>query len=215
MARRIAEGDGEIMERPILFSTKMVQAILEGRKTQTRRVIKPQPKIVGQMGNTGCYGIKFLNIPGKGPVWDHCPYGQTGDTLWVRETWCPMEKYFGLSEKGNYAYKADCSPESEQCRKDFGIPWHPSIHMPKVACRLFLKVKDIRVERLQEITGKDILSEGVDNGKSNPIMGVRWENMQRIAFQELWDKINSGRGYGWDINPWVWVIEFERAKIGE
>lgn len=96
--------------------------------------------------------------------------------------------------------------------------WHPSIHMPKQAARIWLKVMDVRVERLQEIDGCGILAEGINNGKSNPAMGKRWENMQRIAFSELWDstikETNHGQ-YGWDANPWVWVIVFERCEKPE
>ena len=90
--------------------------------------------------------------------------------------------------------------------------------MPKEAARIFLKVTDVRVERLQDIDGQGIAREGVDNGKSNPSMGVRWENMQRLAFEELWNSTIKKKDfdiYGWDANPWVWVIEFERIEKGK
>lgn len=93
------------------------------------------------------------------------------------------------------------------------MPWHPSIHMPREAARIFLRVTDVRVERLQKIDGHGVLAEGVDNGHSNPAMGKRWENMQLMAFPALWDSTIKPAArdlYGWDANPWVWVIEFEQ-----
>lgn len=94
--------------------------------------------------------------------------------------------------------------------------WHPSIHMPKEAARIFLKVTDVRVERLQMMNGKDVLKEGVDNGSSNPTMGYRFDVMQRMAFKDLWNstiKTADLDKYGGDANPWVWVIEFERVEV--
>jgi len=177
-----------IRERPILFSAPMVRAILDGRKTQTRRVIKPQPPAGSSL---------------RQPV--KCPYGRPGDKLWVRET-------FGYCTKsgGHYLYKADGEGFST-CHVEGG-KWKPSIFMPRVASRITLNVLDIRVERVQDITGADVLSEGVDNGKSNPTMGVRWENMQRMAFSDLWDSINAGRGFSWESNPWIWAVKFDLAS---
>lgn len=182
---------------PILFNTDMVRAILDGRKTVTRRVLK-HPFEVHQNG--------FITKP-KGNE-RLCPYEppyQPGDILYVRETWSPV---FVVPRR--YLYKVGCK-EAE----NLPIKWHPSIHMPKEAARIWLKVTNVWVERLQEIDGAGILSEGVDNGKSNPTMGIRWENMQREAFKELWHstiKKSDIDRYGWDANPWVWVIEFERCE---
>ncbi len=211
----VVESLDEKNEKPILFSPPMVQAIWDDRKTKTRRVAK----------------ISFL--PGFNPDWtgykpilengkfflegsNHkqattevkIPY-QVGDILWVRETWCNINKD-GIAPE--YYYLADCLRPWVEDYSPADWKWKPSIHMPRIAARLFLKVKDIRVERLQNITGWDVLAEGVDNGRSNPTMGERWENMQRLAFQDLWDNLYSKRGYGWDLNPWVWVIEFERMN---
>jgi hypothetical protein len=84
--------------------------------------------------------------------------------------------------------------------------------MPRWASRLALQITGIRAERVQDISGRDVLAEGVDNGKSNPTMGQRWENMQKMAYAELWDAINAKRGHFWASNPWVWVIEFEASR---
>lgn len=189
-------------ERPILFSTEMVQSLLRGSKTQTRRVIKPQPDhrhcrldfedglLKESSRVSGCWSVGRKT---------KCPYGQPGDILWVRET-CVR------TVEDGYLYKADYKDTEPIFEK-----WRPSIHMPRVAARIFLRVKDVRVERLTAITGKDVLAEGVDNGKSNPTMGERWENMQRMAFQELWDSINGKwPGCAWKDSPWVWVVSFER-----
>lgn len=160
--------------KPILFNTEMVRAILDGRKTVTRRVAKKSQS----------------------------PY-KKGNILYVRETWCKGSLDYN-EEK--FYYKAD--NKIPHCQ------WCPSIHMPKEAARIFLRVKNVRTERLQDIDGYGILAEGVDNGNSNQTMGKRWENMQRMAFSEIWNstvKKSDIEKYGWSANPWVWVIEFERV----
>ncbi len=181
------------MEKPILFSTEMVKAIQESRKTQTRRLIKPQP--------TGPFVIYKC-------LW------QSGDILWVRETWCKNPYGTGAP----YCYKAD---EESWIYDDMEGMWKPSIHMPRKAARLFLKVKDIRVERLQDISHEDAIKEGITfdmamtcNNWSptftDPDSGGDPDYVE--AFKVLWDSINAKRGYGWDVNPWVWVVEFERMN---
>lgn len=192
-------------EKPILFSTEMVQAILIWRKTQTRRVVKPQPEKIGAF-------TKFAWGAGTSentmPVFagfsteSKCPYGKIGDLLWVRESFCP--DYF---DKGHHpslnAYKADWNDTAaEYCSKP---KWKPSIHMPKSAARIWLKVTKVRVERLHQITEEDALKEGA-------LIGRVWGyghigGSHREGFIKLWERIN-----GWDswlANPWVWVIEFE------
>ena len=129
---------------------------------------------------------------------------QPGDTLWVRETWAK-------SMAGTFMYQADDKAIMVE-------RWRPSIHMPREAARLFLRVTGVRVERLKDIDGHGILKEGIDNGKSNPAMGTRWENMQSMAFAELWNSTLKSADlplYGWAANPWVWVIEFERISKDE
>ena len=183
-------------ERPILFNTEMVKAILDGRKTQTRRIIKPQPycdfgMVVIEDKKTGAiYNIKSLNASRF-----CCPYGHPGDRLWVRETFC-------TDWCDHVIYKADGGSAVEAGYKH-EPRWKPSIHMPRSACRLLLDIVDVRVERLQDITFDDARKEG-----SYLASDVDDEG----GFINLWDSINLKRGYGWDTNPWVWVIEFRRDK---
>jgi hypothetical protein len=199
--------------RPMLFSTPMVKAILEDRKTITRRQkgltmidvkateIIPNNGWPKQGNVTARFQFKFIENDGV-DAWEitnilKSPFN-VGDIIWVRETFRSIEQDFG---KPRYEYKA-----TEKINK--ADKWKPSLFMPKDACRLFLEVTELRVEKLQDITGDDILNEGVDNGKSNKAMGIRWENMQRMAFEELWNKINNN----WNVNPWVWVISFKKIK---
>lgn len=188
--------------KPILFNTERVRSILEGRKTVTRRAVKPQPESrPTPMKKDSCWPGCFA-IQGTAKV-IRPPY-QPGDTLWVRETWAK-------SMAGTFMYQADDKAIMVE-------RWRPSIHMPREAARLFLRVTGVRVERLKDIDGHGILKEGIDNGKSNPAMGTRWENMQSMAFAELWNntiKPSDRALYGWAANPWVWVIEFERISKDE
>ena len=188
--------------KPILFNTEMVRAILDGRKTVTRRVVMPQPESrPTPMKKDSCWPGCFA-IQGTAKV-IRPPY-QPGDTLWVRETWAK-------SMAGTFMYQADDKAIMVE-------RWRPSIHMPREAARLFLRVTGVRVERLKDIDGHGILKEGIDNGKSNPAMGTRWENMQSMAFAELWNSTLKSADlplYGWAANPWVWVIEFERISKDE
>lgn len=198
--------------KPILFNTEMVRSILEGRKTVTRRVVMPKHLRVLDSP----YHKEHPEVPDKTLLKKLClpPY-QPGDTLWVRETWCKAD--------GHYMYRAfpgiGMEPEKQDAAmREMGLKWCPSIHMPKEAARIFLRVTRVRVERLKDIDGHGILKEGIDNGKSNPAMGTRWENMQSMAFAELWNSTLKPADlplYGWAANPWVWVIEFERISKDE
>lgn len=195
--------------KPILFNTEMVRAILDGKKTCTRRIVKgaiPDDAMWGYTMFTpkGCISCRGVYADGYGEGFYKLPY-QPGDILYVRETWC---KGSWMNEKERYYYKADDN--------DFHCVWHPSIHMPKEAARIWLKVKDVRVERLQDITEDGAKAEGANwkNGKN-----VGWEEkMNRTAierFAEIWNstiKKSDRDRYGWNANPWVWVIEFERCE---
>jgi len=163
-------------ERPILFNSEMVKAILEGRKTQTRRVIK-SPK----WSTTDRALVDF-----------DCPYGWGGDRLWVKETW-------GMSGLNRVEYKAFPADG-----KDFRCVnrWQPSIHMSRKYSRITLKITEIRVERLQEITFDDCRKEGV---KKYPA-----QQNNRMLFLMLWNSLN--KKYPWLSNPWLWVISFRRIK---
>lgn len=207
-------------EYPILFSTAMVQALMAGRKTQTRRIVKPQPPA------PECSYKELL---------DKSPYGKPGDVLWVRETFCkgivwdgegPEPGYFDLIGEPRpdhlnpkFFYKAD-KHDFEWCREElneddpryFTAKWKPSIHMPKSAARIWLQVTEIRVERLQDISQEDAGEEGVTpkphrcEGWSNPANQIK--DCFKCAFRFLWNTINGERGYSWDRNPWVWAVSF-------
>lgn len=184
-------------EKPIIFSTPMVRAILEGRKTQTRRVIVPQPS----SGIRKSVFVKSGLEDGHGR--EIKLHYQPGDILWVRETWCRRRR------NGGYGYKADRPIEPgylQACYDD--AKWRSSIHMPREAARLFLRVTDVRVERLQDISEEDVVKEGF-----TPLLDKDGVNFisAKGRFHVLWDSLNAKRGYGWDTNPWVWVIEFERV----
>ena len=217
---------------PILFNGDMDRAILDGRQTVTRRLVKVPPyyphfyklhdNADGALSGTknrlyaGFYNNeKIFYIYGKkhvDAVYYQAPY-QPGDILYVRETWCDDRQFTHYSTPGRYFYKA-----SE--REEFTPKWRPSIHMPKEAARIWLKVKNVRVELLQEC-GKgwclDIEKEGVVTPQS-PILYInddRYHDALREEFQKLWDstiKKSDIDRYGWDANPWVCVIEFERCE---
>ena len=221
-------------EKPILFSTAMVQAILGGRKTMTRRLVKyhgrtPMDhnrqlfyKVVDELNgkkgpHAGFYkDSDVFDYEGKqliDAVYFRCPYGQPGDILWVRETWQESE-CFDFNVKDKYAYLAN-EHESEFAQ-EYKIRWRPSIHMPKKAARLFLRVKNVRVERVQDISIEDARAEGITeyihqfSDNFTEAENDVWRNRTTIEnFAALWDSIYAKRGHGWDVNPWVVVVEFE------
>jgi hypothetical protein len=186
-------------ERPIIFSGPMVRAILDGSKTQTRRVMKPQPLSAG---------------PGV------CPYGRIGDRLWVRETWNTVNPE---GEPTSILYKADGSVmyrpfpsaeagwKAEQDAESLDAQrWNTPIFMPRWASRITLEVTDVRVERVQEISEEDAKAEGV---KPDPNERPYVEDF-REDFEHLWDSINAKRGHSWESNPWVWAITFRKLEDG-
>lgn len=219
-------------EHPILFSTPMVQAILEGRKTQTRRIVKPQPPLDNEdddilVERDDCMGYPALVASWEGETQIHnvkFPYGVEGDILWVRETWRQLIDCT-TGEKAGFTYCATdeevAITESLEKRFKSKIKWKPSIHMPKEACRLFLKIKSVRVERLQDISEKDAIAEGVKmvDGETmyqNYYLGEgTWETSAKNSFCSLWESINGPES--WEANPWVWVIEWEpsNSKLGK
>lgn len=187
-----------IKERPILFADAMVRALLDGSKTQTRRVVKPQP-------------IADSRFVGEAPyVGLACPHGKTGDRLWVRET------HYIIGEGNQYFYRATGGfsqhKEFDEANGNTPLvwagPWKPSIFMPRAACRTLLEITSVRVERLQDISEADALAEGC---KPNYLPNRAYEDQPyRSGFVSLWQGIN---GHGsWAANPWVWVIEFKRVK---
>lgn len=205
--------------KPILFNTEMVRAILDGRKSCTRRLAKffsgENPWWTGYIKD----GLMLYNGRNE-PCIRKAPY-QPGDILYVRETWerfecwncegdergnCPKEPQKSVFNKtcGCYMYRA-----TDEIYGD--ARWHPSIHMPKEAARIWLKVTNVRVERLQDIDGKGCVKEGIEE---EPLKYVGDEFVKGM-FHDLWDstiKKSDLDRYGWDANPYVWVIEFERCE---
>lgn len=199
----------------------MVRAILEGKKTQTRRVVgledvnknpdawtfhkldtlnymtKPSAK-----GKFGAYFESELMEPNTLSICPQVfPYGQPGHTLWVREAWAllgPAIVFRADSPDGEY--------EQEWIEYGYGHGWKPSIHLPRVFARLTLRVKSVRVQRLQSISEQDAIAEGVTLPPKTVTM---YDGIYRKAFAKLWDSINAQRGHTWQSNPWVWAIEFE------
>ncbi|WP_321902040.1 hypothetical protein [Paraburkholderia tropica] len=214
-------------ERPILFSAPMVRAILDGSKTQTRRIVKPQPHIDALnnfIWNGWNFGQSAAGVPHvqslASPVpWSKtkrvlCPFGAPGDRLWVRETWMDLsgtgiEPVTGSSSP--YAYGADTLPGSfgDECRKEYGLKWRPSIHMPRAVSRITLEVTGVRVERLQSISDADAESEGIDFLRHVPDADETLTASQ--LFLCLWDSIATP-GVDWAANPWVWVVDFNRVS---
>ena len=223
------------MERPILFNGTMVQAILAGQKTQTRRVMKPQARCTVPRDCAVCNewrldGQTSYSCPTT-CVTTPAPPCNPGDILWVRETWQHVYNFDECDQPvegtGRYIYFADNPmPFDYWVDADTGehkerMPWKPAIHMPKEAARIFLRVKDVRVERLREITSDDCKREGIWDDYKTPTEEYH-EALVKVAypkiFGELWDstiKSSDRDMYGWKANPWVWVIEFERCEKPE
>lgn len=201
------------MVKPILFNTEMVRAILDRRKSCTRRLVKPQPdeKHTYPLGfvtdstekkEVGCFGFGIDEYGGS-VQYAKPPY-LPGDILYVRETW--------MDYAGRTMYRADCDKYRLYSLNFAGFGWHPSIHMPKEAARIWLKVKDVRVERLQEMWASDVSKEGIYFTKPTTA------DEMLMAFAKLWNstiKKSDLDRYGWNANPWVWVIEFERCDKPE
>lgn len=226
--------------KPILFNTEMVRAILDGRKACTRRLPRKQIEekyleyeewvcAVAPPGSTWLSEKEFYE--------EYPPY-QLGDILYVRETWCGLPVNEAGHFRGHpiYYYRADGDLRPEGWRG----AWQPSIHMPKEAARIWLKVTDVRVERLQEITEDGAEAEGMPDSLDYPVdkaycplckgegiigtvdvhslghmdVDCPYCDSYRKRFENLWNSINqkSLDSYGWDANPWVWVIEFERCE---
>ena len=199
--------------RPILFSGPMIRALLDGRKTQTRRVMKPQPsdgfapEVYGTVHKIrdGQFVMRKghpIDI-GYGPInWDGdeaypCPNGKPGDLLWVRETWADLRGGgFGFQ----FAYAASTDSRGNEIRREYGVKWKPSIHMPRQASRLTLRITDVRVLRLQDISESDARAEGRSLTPGDPAG----------YFPETWERIN-GPG-SWDANTWVWALTFTIIK---
>jgi len=216
MSRRAAREQMQVKEHPLLFSNAMVRAILEGRKTQTRRVIKipsfmqylpfvPQgaeyaPRKIHMTFERGALRRYWLS----GACWNDevvaTPKYASGDRLWVREAWAQVSKVGGGLR---YAYKADNGDNAMVAR------WCPSIHMPREASRITLEVTEVRVERLQDMDVASCVKEGVSwDGYPGA-----WTVMAKPSFAKLWDSLYAKRGLGWDANPWVFAYTFKVLEV--
>ena len=222
-------------EHPILFTGEMVRAILDGRKTQTRRVMKAQPAeddlpLHGPYWYTlGVYdkygemhpGPKVYGISSAdGEFGLKCPYGAPGDRLWVRETWrnscddtgtcivqwrADMKACHSLADHDGHGDLCGFKPGYIDPGEQANTRWRPSIHMPRWASRITLEVTNIRVEMVQEISPIDAVAEGAMHPEAD------YASMTaKSVFGDLWDSINAKRGYGWSVNPWVWVVGFKK-----
>lgn len=230
--------------KPVIFNSEMIRALMEGRKTQTRRPIKPQPPKESTLHRY--YGDESPRpalkntfgwfMPAAGDLWPcndddriSCPFGKVGDLLYVRETWGVADKWIHDCETNpprTIAYKADqeirnFDPPYIVDTEPWGwshMKWRPSIHMPRWASRLTLRITDVRVERVQDITEDDAKAEGIINCSTdlcdsstgyydyeNQTCYVRFPSQ---SFSTLWNSIYNN----WDQNPWVWVIKFEVIK---
>lgn len=183
-------------ERPILFSGPMVRAILDGRKTQTRRVVK-------KVGRDNCLPDRrvksaFGAVVHVKDAAELCPYGQPGDRLWVRETW---QRKSGGEQMARY--RADFDGMLDRALRE-SFTWKPSIHMPRWASRISLEITAVRAERLQACSEDDAVAEGQARHNKPP------ESVSTVEmFAGSWDKLNAERGFGWAENPWVWVLTFK------
>mgnify|MGYP003601758821 CR=1 FL=1 len=221
-------------ERPILFNGAMVRAILSGQKTVTRRLVKgnqipsrsksdsPEHQWIAVVQDHprwgfAAFGATEQECAAELAMYGGCPYGRRGDRLWVRETFIDL-RGTGVEHRPDpdgplqrYAYAADCLPgsHSDEARKDFGLKYKPSIHMPRAACRILLEITDVRVERLQDITEDQAIAEGIakHSGGGHHVEDGKHHWASPIdSFAGLWSSV----GGEWDTNPSVWVVEFKR-----
>lgn len=212
-------------ERPIIFSGPMVRAILDGSKTQTRRIINPQPVKWCQGLSLPKYSATPLSQFIEGAPIFACPHGRIGDRLWVRESWsCIFHGGFsgdGITSQ-TFAIMYRAGGDEMIIERDYYDEkltrlydtqrgdWRPSIHMPRWASRINLEISGVCVERLNDISEEDAKAEGCDNSKSEASIQAGWYEKPVRAYERLWEQIN-GAG-SWQQNPWVWVIKFKRVN---
>lgn len=216
----------EMKSRGIIFSGADVRAVQEGRKTQTRRIIKPQPHDDCGVIHVGKFhpeqfsddGEYYPGKPHYGAYSDDgewgckCPYGQPGDRLWVRETWADVRR-MGFDRDlfpTGAAYKSDCEgQDSLDVAADYGVKWKPSIHLPRWASRITLEIDEIRVERLNDISEEDAIAEGFDSSTLGT-GAASFTGHARYWYKQLWNSIHGP--VLWTLNPWVFVLKFRRIN---
>lgn len=198
--------DADARERPIIFSAPMVRALLDGRKTQTRRIVKPQPEYSDVAGAFGTWVFKqrqagdwWLWPNASDKVLAECPYGVPGDRLWVRETWCPSPD--GIIYRATEAEHGIAQPD------DYNV-WKSAIHLRRADARITLEITDAHVERLQDISQEDCRAEGCAGGHG-AIPGYAYSATPREHFRYVWQAINGGDSM--HDNPWVWALTFKRV----
>jgi hypothetical protein len=189
-------------ERPILFSGPIVRAILEGKKTQTRRMIKGQRDMEFDINDPhfGPYWLSYATDAEGEDARVRCPYGKPGDRLWVRE---------GHALDGSQVFYRAGHAEAQSSGPRVDIRWRPSIFMPRRASRITLEITGVRVERLQQVSGPDCWEEGISHAGWDP---ERYGSVVE-CYRDLWQSIH-GAG-SWDANPWVWVVEFRVLERGD
>ncbi|MBS4566893.1 hypothetical protein [Klebsiella pneumoniae] len=224
-------------ERGMIFNGEMVRAILDGRKTQTRRPIKWKQTRFTEIGERedGSKWPWSEDAEHACDFWHPCPFGAVGDRIWVRETWQAIHDYCDENghvderryarsiprHRGNYWHPVYEEAWGNESREDREFPWRPSIHMPRWASRILLEITDVRVERLNDISEQDSMSEGIDADR----LAESQDNYDCIAdhnmtgrptatgaFKCLWESIYGEES--WKANSWVWVIEFKRVEGG-
>lgn len=211
-------------ERPILFNAEMVKAILEGRKTQTSRLLKVQPPVADKkimplyqvepmpkVTEVSFHEVLENNIPHCSSISRcKCPFGKIGDHLWVRETFLHIDdtedKLDGMGSQTYYKASTDTKSDRAYMEKH-GLKWKPSIHMPRSACRLVLEITNVRVERLQDITKEDAKAEGFDYSTHPSAIEMGYAIGAKTNFRFTWEEIYGQSS--WNQNPWVWVVEFK------
>ena len=195
-------------ERPVLFSAPMVRAILDGRKTQTRRIAKVTDKDCKPGMITPLAGFVPRTIANH---ISYCPYGKPGDRLWVRETFKQHDEVISYKADGtwitDFQHTGGINPHEN-------ITWIPSIHMPRNASRILLEITGVRVERLQDISECDAKAEGsyvCDYFGRRLLDQSSNQGCYKWGYRSIWESLN-GSG-SWDLNPWVWVVEFKTLEI--
>lgn len=207
-------------EKPILMDAESVSAILDGKKTQTRRIMKPQPEFVrGQWRWNPKKGVTLTWLEGivHPRLIALCPYGTPGHRLWVRETWAHENDNWGECEDA-----PNCGLLSHIiCRETFvrcgnvdsvTAKWRPSIHMPRWASRIDLVITGVCIERVQRISVSGIQAEGISPRPPDHLVHTNDAYAYYTAWKRRWDSLNIKRGFGWDVNPWCWCVSFERLQ---